>query len=181
MRKMNESTKVTLTLAQLRRLVRESVSDPRWDRVRAKAEEVVRNLDNGSNVRDEFNDTLGCRNEFTTDMYGVKTLMQRYKGGEIGREELIERMTDVMYKDGKDFVPRTEDTIYVEEFECEHDGDLEGMRSELEDAGAEVVKMKAYYEDETGYAFFKVKDKNVARFEEEFGKLDNFRTVRPKA
>lgn len=180
MRKMNENAKVTLTLAQLRRLVRESVSDPRRDRVRAKVEEVVRNLDNGSKIRDEFNDTLGCRNEFTTNMYGVKELMRKYKEGELGRDELIERMTEVIYKDGKDFVPRTEDTIYVEEFECEHDGDLEGMRSELEDAGAEVVKMRVDYEDETGYAFFKVKDKNVARFEEEFGELCNFRTVRPK-
>lgn len=184
MKTIDENTKITLTFSQLKKLVRESESDPRWNRVRAKVEEVVRNLDNGSKIMDELDDTLGCRignmRTYTTNMYGVKELMQKYRGGELGRDELIEKMTEVVYKDGKDYVPRTEDTIYIEEFECEHDGDLEDMQYQLEDAGAEVVKMRADYEDETGYAFFKVKDKNVARFEEEFGELRGFRMVRPK-
>lgn len=159
----------------------------RKERITAKAIEVADNLDKGSGAHYEFEETLEYGNAWTMEWDDLIHMMDCYKhkrsGSEFGkpwgmldRDAFVELVTRTLFeKTDKDFPPRNSDTIYVYEFEAEHEGDVYGIREELEDAGAEVVNTKADFDEETGYAFFTVNDENVGMFEDKMGKLWRFK------
>lgn len=161
----------------------------RKDRIRARVEQVVKNLDGGSSSCHEYEETLEFGNSWSMVWDDLIKMMMCYnlkqKGsyygkswGLLDRNALIDLMTETLFgRTEKDFLPRSDNTIYVYEFEAEHDGDVRGICEELSDAGAEIVKTKAVLSEETAYAFFKVKSENVERFEGKFGKLWRFNTV----
>lgn len=161
----------------------------REERLRARIELVADNLDKDSSPWREFEDTLEFGNSWSVVWDDLIKMMLCYQlkqegsyygkpWGLLDRNALIDLMAKTLFdRTEKDFTPRSDNTIYVYEFEAEHDGDVRGICEELSDAGAEIVKTKVVLAEETAYAFFKVKSENVERFEGKFGKLWRFNTV----
>ena len=163
-----------------------SEAEARKDRIRAVAAKVADNLDKGSGPYAEFEETLEYGNSWTMEKETLLRLMHCYKykkdgsyfgqpWGLMDRASFVEAITDVLYKRNKDFTIRDENTIYIYEFEAEHQGDISGIVEELKKSGADVLGTKSNYSESTGYAFFAIKDENVQRFEKSMGKLRNFR------
>lgn len=157
-----------------------NVIEARRARLLAKANEVVDNLCNNGSPYREYEETLDFGNCWTMVESRLIRMMDDFmkglhRGEAQDKNALAEKIADLLLNEtDKDFLPHNPKTIFLSEFECEHDGDMEGEKSRITEAGGVIVKSKADYSEETGYVFFTIPTDKVSGFEKQMGNLRYF-------